>query len=205
MMTQITEPFLKVAEEGGPIIICIFILSIALYGTLLRAIQLTRITSAPYHEVKFEKKSLSKSKRLNAYWRNLNTGLEGFSENAQMAISYLIFARKRVQRSVTSKLLHIKVAIAAAPLLGLLGTITGMIQTFAALSANTGEDASQLVASGISKALLTTNAGLVVAIPAIFLAYLVKRQLNRTMAIFSALETNFLNTSSASTSMDYQS
>jgi biopolymer transport protein ExbB/TolQ len=50
-----------------------------------------------------------------------------------------------------------------------------------------------MVASGISKALLTTNAGLVVAIPAIFLTYLVKRYLNRTLAIFSALETDFLN------------
>ena len=193
MINGLTEPLVKVAEEGGPIIICIFMLSIALYGTLLRALHLTMTTSAPYRQIKLDHQSLSTSGKLNPYWKNLHAGLEGFSDNAQMAISYLMFARRRIQRTVASKLLHIKVATTAAPLLGLLGTITGMIQTFAALSTGGGDDTSSMVASGISKALLTTNAGLAVAIPAVFLTYLVKRYLNRTLAIFSALETNFLN------------
>ena len=186
-------PFIEVAEAGGPIIICIFVLSILLYGTLLRALHLTLTTSAPYKAVRVRGDSLPANSKLNRYWRNLAEGLDDFSGNTHMAISYLKFARRRIQRLVTSKLAHIKIAIAAAPLLGLLGTITGMIQTFTALSTGMGEDASTMVASGISKALLTTNAGLVVAIPAIFLTYLVQRQLNRTMAVFGSLETQFLN------------
>ena len=197
MIQLILDPFIEVAVEGGPIIVCIFILSIALYSTVLRALHLTRTTAAPYNEIKIKKNSLSSQSNLNAYWQNLSNGLDGFSDNTQMAISYLIFARKRIQRTVASKLLHIKIATAAAPLLGLLGTITGMIQTFAALSTGGGEDTSAMVADGISKALLTTNAGLVVAIPAVFLMYLVKRYLNRTLAVFNALETNFLNSSSS--------
>lgn len=193
MIDELTGPLKDVVEAGGPIILCIFILSIALYGTLFRALHLTMTTSAPYKKIKLANQSLSQSGKLNPYWTNLHAGLEGFSDNTHTAISYLMFARRRIQRSVASKLLHIKVATAAAPLLGLLGTITGMIQTFAALSTGGGDDTSSMVASGISKALLTTNAGLVVAIPAIFLTYLVKRYMNRTLAIFSALETDFLN------------
>ena len=53
---------------------------------------------------------------------------------------------------------------AVAPLLGLLGTVVGMIKTFAALAEGNGAEASPL-ASGISQALLTTQAGLIVALP----------------------------------------
>ncbi len=56
---------------------------------------------------------------------------------------------------------------AIAPLLGLLGTVIGMIDVFAAIMIHGTGDAAQL-AGGISQALLTTAAGLVVAIPAIF-------------------------------------
>ena len=52
-----------------------------------------------------------------------------------------------------------------SPLLGLLGTVIGMIKVFAAINANGVGDAAHL-ASGISQALITTAAGLVVAIPA---------------------------------------
>lgn len=54
------------------------------------------------------------------------------------------------------------ICVAATPQLGLLGTITGMIKSFGALS-NTGDPT--MVASGISEALYTTAFGLIVAIP----------------------------------------
>jgi biopolymer transport protein ExbB/TolQ len=54
-----------------------------------------------------------------------------------------------------------------APLLGLLGTVMGMIETFEAVAVVSGKT-SENVASGISKALITTQFGLVVAIPGIF-------------------------------------
>ena len=53
---------------------------------------------------------------------------------------------------------------AIAPFLGLLGTITGMITTFNVITASGSNDPT-LLSSGISEALLTTQAGLVVAIP----------------------------------------
>lgn len=55
---------------------------------------------------------------------------------------------------------------AAAPLLGLLGTVRGMVETFMGVSA-AGQSADY-VAAGISQALITTQVGLVVAIPGVF-------------------------------------
>jgi biopolymer transport protein ExbB len=54
--------------------------------------------------------------------------------------------------------------VVAAPLFGLLGTVLGMIDTFNAVAANSSETAD-LVAGGISKALITTQVGLVAALP----------------------------------------
>jgi biopolymer transport protein ExbB len=66
----------------------------------------------------------------------------------------------------------IKLLAAVAPLLGLLGTVTGMIATFQSISLfGTGDP--KLMASGISQALVTTMLGLMVAIPLLFLHSLV--------------------------------
>ena len=61
----------------------------------------------------------------------------------------------------------IKTLVQAAPLLGLLGTVIGMIETFAVFGLDLG-DSSDMMARGISKALLTTQIGLVVALPGLF-------------------------------------
>lgn len=69
--------------------------------------------------------------------------------------------------------------VAAAPMLGLLGTVNGMIETFASLHATTGlaltHATEQTVAGGISTALITTQIGLVVGIPGLAVARLLRR------------------------------
>ena len=57
--------------------------------------------------------------------------------------------------------------VVAAPLLGLLGTVLGMVETFDAVSVPTG-DTARMVAHGISQALITTQVGLVTALPGTF-------------------------------------
>lgn len=83
-----------------------------------------------------------------------------------------------------------KVCITAAPLVGLLGTVTGMLATFAALSSGSGgEETMKMVAAGISEALITTETGLVIALSGLFLHYQPVRKLNRYKAFLAHLET----------------
>ncbi len=78
----------------------------------------------------------------------------------------------------------VKLLTAVAPLLGLLGTVTGMIQTFQAISLfGTGDP--KLMAGGISQALVTTMLGLAVAIPLLFLHSLL---VSRSRSIIQILE-----------------
>jgi len=78
-------------------------------------------------------------------------------------------------------ILFLTALTAAAPLLGLLGTVGGMIATFDAVAAISGQTGSK-VADGISKALITTQFGLVVAMPGVFgLAHI--RQMTRDVEL----------------------
>jgi len=76
----------------------------------------------------------------------------------------------------------VKLLAAVAPLLGLLGTVTGMIETFQAISLfGTGDP--KLMAGGISQALMTTLLGLTVAIPLLFLHTLMVTRSNALVQI----------------------
>jgi len=66
--------------------------------------------------------------------------------------------------------------VLTAPLLGLLGTVTGMIETFDSLATMELFSRSGGVAGGISEALLSTQAGLVVAIPGAIAGRLMTRR-----------------------------
>jgi biopolymer transport protein ExbB len=77
----------------------------------------------------------------------------------------------RLERSLTV----LKVLAAVAPLLGLLGTVTGMINTFQVITVH-GSGDPRLMAGGISEALITTQLGLAVAIPIMVFAALLSRR-----------------------------
>ena len=73
------------------------------------------------------------------------------------------------------RLRFLLVLASSAPLIGLLGTVAGMLRTFAGLSMEESYK-MDLVASGISQALVTTQAGLLIAIPALAFLHLLNRR-----------------------------
>jgi biopolymer transport protein ExbB len=70
-------------------------------------------------------------------------------------------------RKLNSSLVQMTIAIAGAPFLGLLGTVWGIMNTFAAM-AEAGEANLAAIAPGIASALACTISGLIVALPALF-------------------------------------
>jgi len=86
---------------------------------------------------------------------------------------------------LTKGLLFIKVIAAVAPLMGLLGTVTGMIKTFQVITLYGAGD-PKLMAGGISQALMTTVLGLVVAIPMVLLHTLVSGQSRKIVNILQS-------------------
>lgn len=83
-------------------------------------------------------------------------------------------------------------AAAAAPLLGLLGTVTGMINTFNMITVfGTGDP--KTLAGGISEALITTEYGLIVAIPALLLHSVLSRRVKGVLGSMEQTTVAFIN------------
>ena len=80
----------------------------------------------------------------------------------------------------------------AAPQLGLLGTVTGMIAAFSALTQN-GTSTAKIVAGGMSEALYTTAFGLIVAIPALVFYNYFNRQIDIIVAEMERAALQFLS------------
>lgn len=94
-------------------------------------------------------------------------------------------AALREMPGLTKGLLFIKVISVVAPLMGLLGTVTGMIKTFQVITLYGAGD-PKMMAGGISQALMTTVLGLVVAIPMVLLHTVVSGQSRKIINILQS-------------------
>ena len=113
--------------------------------------------------------------------RSENGGPGRKSWEGHMIRSMLI---SQASSSINSNIDLIKVCTAVAPLVGLFGTIIGMINTFQAITLfGTGDP--KTMASGISEALVTTWLGLMCAIPSVFMAAILA---NYSKGILSIIE-----------------
>ena len=112
---------------------------------------------------------------LAAYEANANAD----TETIELKLSE---AALKEMPELTKGLLFIKVISVVAPLMGLLGTVTGMIKTFQVITLYGAGD-PKMMAGGISQALMTTVLGLVVAIPMVLIHTLVSGQSRKIINI----------------------
>jgi len=158
---------------GGPLMIALAALALLIYGSILQVLfYLLRL------------KELRRDENLWGHWVEKPDDAEGligeiirFTQKDIVSREDLHFRFKLLNRRIVQPLdrqLRFGLTIVtAAPLLGLLGTVVGMLATFLGLSVSFG-NALDLVAGGISEALITTQTGLVLAIPAMFLLNLAR-------------------------------
>ncbi len=108
-------------------------------------------------------------------------------ERDDLLVAYLIEYKHKIERFIGA----IATSAAIAPLLGLLGTVSGMINTFMMMTIFGTGDAST-VSGGISEALITTELGLIVAIPSLIISALLSR---RTKSYSAKLEASAIKLS----------
>jgi len=152
---------LEFAERGGPVMIAIIALSVVLYSRCFKLLL-----------------TLHRSRRL-------------FGRVETVAVGRLAVLQRRqeeVRQSFQFQRVALGAMIAAAPLLGLLGTVSGMVKTFESLASRGAERSMEGLARGISEVLVATESGLAVAIPALLLVYLAHREVHRRQQMLNSLE-----------------
>lgn len=204
MEKQDEKGFREELEAGG--LIAKIILGLGVLGALLVLLRVgyllmfssdtQRITRRVNHEMQSgnldsalqicKSKMSSASRVVAATLRNLDRDRDHIEDVISESILY---ESSRIDRFGT----FIIVIAAVSPLLGLLGTVTGMISTFDIIT-EFGTGDPKLLSSGISEALLTTKFGLVVAIPLLLLGNMLSSWGNRTKNDLERAALHMINT-----------
>jgi biopolymer transport protein ExbB len=168
-------------NQGGIVGYCI--IGLGIFGLLIAFVRWIGLSSAS-RKVSAQLKSDSAStdnplgRVLAAYEANSNAD----TETIELKLSE---AALKEMPGLTKGLLFIKVISVVAPLMGLLGTVTGMIKTFQVITLFGAGD-PKMMAGGISQALMTTVLGLVVAIPMVLIHTLVSGQSRKIINILQS-------------------
>lgn len=148
MMSPWVYEIWEILLSGGPIMIALILLAFLLYRN---AIGLLLFTVRLNARSSFEEQTKERNRAAIQDFRHYL---------AQLVKTQLTFAN---------------VLIVAAPLLGLLGTVIGMLDTFKGIGAESGQDTTKAVADGVKVALITTQTGLMIAIFGLFLTQFISR------------------------------
>ena len=163
MLYYLALPFtslLDFFDRGGPVIIVLFVLAIVMTTLLIERLFFFIGELKDLSDISF--KEVSSYKEVNTWVLN---------KIKLKNISVINVAANR-------NLLLIQGLIALCPLLGLLGTVTGMIEVFD-IMAITGTGNARAMASGIAKATLPTMTGLFISIVGLFLLTAIKSTIDK--------------------------
>lgn len=178
----------ELVKAGGWIMLPIILCSIAAAGIIaerLWTLRPSRVTppnllGQVWKWIKDKKLNNQKLKELRAsspLGEILAAGLANSKHGREIMKECIQEAAGRVIHDLERYLNALGTIAGIAPLLGLLGTVLGMIEIFSSFMGS-GMANAALLASGISKALITTAAGLMVAIPALFFHRYLQRRVD---------------------------
>jgi len=163
-----------------------------LVGLVITVLGVFAFALAAYRLFALNRITVSVNKQLNIQQADTNNPLgrvlQAYEENKNMEVESLEYklaeAITRERPAIEKGTSSLKIIAMVAPLLGLLGTVTGMIMTFQAITVYGAGD-PQAMAGGISSALVTTVLGLCVAVPTVMLHAFVN---SRCKGLLSILE-----------------
>ena len=193
-------------EVGGPILWVLVIISIGAFAVVLERIVFFAMNEKNVgNNFKDEILSLVANKKIDeaivlcdTKKSCVATAVKKFLQKAPKGIDVqdYEFILKEITNQETSpyerRLNLLSSVISISPMLGLLGTVTGMIRAFTNISKYGAGDAA-IVADGIAEALLTTAAGLMIAIPVIVVYNYLNRRLEKMENEIDDVVTNIIN------------
>ena len=197
------ESFIEHAAKGGPVMIPILALGLfALVVGLIKWIQLSKIRLATPRDLQIilDRVTAGNSDGAKEHAERihgpvgelLKSAVEHARERKEL-IEEALYERMLKAKPKLEKLIpFVALGAATAPLLGLLGTVTGMINTFKMISIfGTGDP--KTLSSGISEALVTTEFGLIVAIPCLLIHAFLSRKMKNVLGSMEELSVGFIN------------
>lgn len=197
------EAWIDHVKKGGPVMVPIFALAGAAFLVVLyKWVRLLFVRNPSRSRVKRflaavatgdQQASLREAKRVGGpAGRMLVAGVEHMRDSREL-VEEVMYEEVLSTRLKLNRLLpFVAIAAASAPLLGLLGTVTGIMNTFKMITVFGTGDAKSL-SGGISEALITTEYGLIVAIPSLLLHAFLSRKTKGVIDQMEKTALAFLN------------
>ncbi|MEA2047969.1 MAG: MotA/TolQ/ExbB proton channel family protein [Campylobacterota bacterium] len=176
--------FISLMNAGGAVMWLLFGLNLALwYGLGYRYLILRRGTKGNVRRLvsKHEKRGETQAMRGLLDYAT-SDALDAAREAKKLGINsrnFVMDALSPYMMEIGSYSTLVKTIVILAPLVGLLGTVIGMIETFDALQSSSMFSQGNSISGGISKALFTTELGLVVAVPGLIMGRILDKQEER--------------------------
>ncbi len=168
-------------HQGGYVGYAIILLGII--GVLIALLRLAALSTASRKvNAQLKRETASTDNPLGRVLAAYESNKGADTETIELKLSE---AALKEMPALTKGLLFIKVVSAVAPLMGLLGTVTGMIKTFQVITLYGAGD-PKMMAGGISQALVTTVLGLLVAIPMVLLHTIVSGQSRKIVNVLQS-------------------
>lgn len=174
-------------ENGGLIIYLLFIIAVLIWTFYIRFLIILR-ERVSNHDIEPHLNGSAKSTKGTTF-RMLSFVKKSLKDKVKVEEACEI-SREAETSEFFGHFRVLSALVAAAPLFGLLGTVIGMIATFNAVSGSGETDA--MIADGISKALITTQAGLAVALPGTFAIVHLKRLFKQLNNIINRNESRII-------------
>ena len=203
-LRQTQETAAEHIRKGGVVMVPLLLLAVVCAAlAVYKSASLMRVTTAGAEGAIVhilaslrEGKTEEAMSRANALGRPLGPVIHEGIEHRDAPkehIEEIMYERILAQVPALEKLLApLAVCASAAPLLGLLGTVTGMIHTFKLITVfGTGD--ARVLSSGISEALITTEVGLMIAIPALLVHAYLSRRVRKAIAATQQAAVGFVN------------
>lgn len=168
MWDILNDTVFKTWMSGGPLMIGLAALALVIYGSILQVMiyfrRLKELRKDEYEWCHWIEKPDDSSGLIGDMICYTQRGVDSTKE---LRFRFEMLHRRLIQ-PLDRQIRFSTTIVSAAPLLGLLGTVVGMLATFLGLSVSYGGNSLDLIAGGISEALITTQTGLMLAIPAMF-------------------------------------
>jgi len=181
LLTHFLTRFLEVMSSGGMVTWSLFILNLVLWYVLgYRYLILQRGSRANVRRLIYKHRKKGKKQKIRGLLdAAVIDALDAKKEARQGKLNCRNFIRDALSPfycEVKKHAVLVKTIVIIAPLIGLLGTVIGMIETFDALQTMAMFSQGNSIAGGISKAMFTTEMGLVVAVPGLLLGRILDRK-----------------------------
>lgn len=191
IMYNFFEVFINIWLSGGVLMWPLLVMAIFIYWSVFDILcSLSEINFFDIAALKKEPADRLNIDDLNRVFDKISDDIISNNIDEEIHYNRVAFFKAHFIPYIDRRIVFLRILTTVAPLLGLLGTVMGMLTTFSEMGQHQASSVDAM-AGGISEALITTQTGLIIAVPALFMIMLIQIKRNKLANFLEQIENTF--------------